>query len=70
MTHRAIQTQDVRCEPARRDPTRGLRDLEPNRPVMGGVLTYSNSFSCLPESVSTAPEVRKGTWILDSVPPR
>ena len=70
MTSRATQTQDVRTEPAHRAPTRGLRDLEPNRPVMGGVLTYANSFGCLPDSVSTAPDVRKGTWILDSAPPR
>lgn len=70
MTRQATQPQDVRIEPARRAPTRGLRDLEPNRPVMGGDLTYNNAFSCLPESVSTAPDVRKGTWILDSAPPR
>ena len=70
MTRRATQRQDVRDEPARRAPTRGLRDLEPNRPVMGGDLTYSNAFSCLSESVSTPPDVRKGTWILDSAPPR
>ena len=70
MTRQATQRQNVRNEPARRAPTRGLRHLEPNRPVMGGDLTYDNAFSCLPEPVSTAPDVRKGTWILDSAPPR
>jgi hypothetical protein len=70
MIRRATQTQNARIEPSRRAPTQALRDLEPNRPVMGGDFTYNNSFSCLPDLVPTAPDVRTGTWILDGAPPR
>ena len=45
-----------------------LRDLAPVGPaVHGGTLTYTNSFTCLPDSVAASrPDVRTGTWILDA----
>ena len=70
MTSHLTPTRDAHIDSARRARTRVLRALAPSRPVTGGGLTYSNSFNCLAESVPAASDVRKGTWILDSTPPR
>ena len=57
--------------PQKKSPQSGsrvLRDLAPRFPsVKGGTLTYTNSFTCLPDSTAASrPAIRIGTWILDS----